>query len=382
VEVEEECEDLPPGLYAFPTCRTDTYAPGIRRYKPKFELWSDGATKERFIYLPPGSTIDTRNPDRWAFPVGTRIYKQFNVNGLKIETRVMIKEEAPASIDSWSMVSWAWNAEQDRAEPVNADPAVGRPNALGTQHDIPSMNQCKSCHTMVGPDPMDMTKTVPLDAVNGFGAIQLNHPTASFTLQELLERQLLVDEQRGGANVSTTNAVVPGDQDAVAALGYLHANCGHCHGGSAPKANLLLWTTVGHSSVTETPVFADVDATKPATSGSGAVCECLSSYISNLPDRTAYAWRLNAGHPELSAVVARMSVRNSAPDATPVISRQQMPPLGTERVDELGLKQVTRWIKSLDAVACESKTCTQPAPRPPAMMPAAAGAPAPAPTTP
>ena len=90
---------------------------------------------------------------------------------------------------------------------MDDDPAVGLPNALETQHDIPSMNQCKSCHTMVGTDPLDATKTVPLDAVNGFGAIQLNHVSAGFTLEELLERQLLVDRQRGGENVSRTNSV-------------------------------------------------------------------------------------------------------------------------------------------------------------------------------
>jgi hypothetical protein len=362
---EEACLHLPPGLFSGPTC--DTYAEGIRKYKPKFELWSDGAIKERFIYLPPGTTIDTSNPDRWSFPVETRLYKTFVVDGKKIETRVMTKTLEPASIDSWTMEAWAWNEAQDSVALVSPeDPDVGVRNALGTQHDIPSRAQCRSCHTMAG-----------LDAVNGFGALQLNHEAALFTLKELVERDLLVDSLRGGANVSVASALLPGDQDAQAALGYLHVNCGHCHGGAMPRANLMLWATVGHTSLTEMPIFQDSDANQ------GAVCECLGSYVSNLPDKTSYAWRLNAGHAEESAIVARMSIRNSQPDAAPpLITRQQMPPLGTDVIDELGVKQVTRWINSLDSVRCESKTCIPPLPRPPAMPAApAAGAAAPVPAT-
>jgi predicted neuraminidase len=63
----------------------------VRSYRPKYELWSDGSTKQRFIYLPPNTQIDTTNPDRWAFPQGTRLYKTFSIDGLRLETRVSEK---------------------------------------------------------------------------------------------------------------------------------------------------------------------------------------------------------------------------------------------------------------------------------------------------
>src|SRR5262245_27296145 len=44
-------------------------AAGIKTYKPRWELYSDGATKKRWIYLPPGTQIDTSDPDYWQFPV-------------------------------------------------------------------------------------------------------------------------------------------------------------------------------------------------------------------------------------------------------------------------------------------------------------------------
>ena len=53
---------------------------------PTEALWSDGAVKRRFIYLPPGTTIDTTNMDEWVFPVGTKFWKEFSVDGRKLRT--------------------------------------------------------------------------------------------------------------------------------------------------------------------------------------------------------------------------------------------------------------------------------------------------------
>src|SRR5690606_16017450 len=52
---------------------------GVRPYKPAHELWSDAAGKQRYVWLPPGKTIDVSNPDEWDYPVGTRFWKEFYV---------------------------------------------------------------------------------------------------------------------------------------------------------------------------------------------------------------------------------------------------------------------------------------------------------------
>src|SRR4051812_24839823 len=57
------------GLYRDP--RSEALADGVRPFTPRFASWSDGATKRRWIYLPPRTQIDTRDPDAWNFPVGT-----------------------------------------------------------------------------------------------------------------------------------------------------------------------------------------------------------------------------------------------------------------------------------------------------------------------
>jgi hypothetical protein len=106
-------------------------APGIRTYVPRWQLWADGATKKRWIYLPPGTKIDNSTPDRWEFPIGTKIWKEFALGGVRVETRYMVKLAAGSL--GWFMISYAWNQAQDEALPVSS----GRENANGTTHDIP-----------------------------------------------------------------------------------------------------------------------------------------------------------------------------------------------------------------------------------------------------
>src|SRR5262245_46418758 len=41
-------------------------------FAPQYPLWSDGATKRRWLYIPPGKSIDAARPDAWEFPTGTK----------------------------------------------------------------------------------------------------------------------------------------------------------------------------------------------------------------------------------------------------------------------------------------------------------------------
>src|SRR4051812_34870931 len=57
------------GLYA--DLRAGSVVEDVRPYRPSFALWSDGASKRRWIRLPAGARIDTSDMDAWRFPVGT-----------------------------------------------------------------------------------------------------------------------------------------------------------------------------------------------------------------------------------------------------------------------------------------------------------------------
>jgi uncharacterized Zn-binding protein involved in type VI secretion len=277
--------------------------------------------------LPPGTQVDTTDPDRWTFPQGTRIYKTFLLEGLRIETRVLEKVAAAAGIDSWTLIAYAWSADQLSASP--ADPN-GVTDALGTSHDIPAQTQCKSCHQM--PE---------LDAVNGFGAIQLNHRDAGFTLAELLARGLLVNGV-GAPNVSLAAARLPGDAVAQAALGYLHANCGNCHGGPMPRAGFALSSVIGTWRVADASAYRAADE-----------CQCLTRWTGRTDAADeAYTLRIAPGRAADSAVIARMSVRGMG---------EQMPPIGTSVVDTVAVAAVSAWIDALDPTLCDAATvCVAP----------------------
>lgn len=316
----EPCEG-PPGLYEAGAC--DVVAAGVRAYRPLFFLWSDGAAKERYIYLPPGTQIDTTDPDNWVFPDGTRIYKTFLRGGVRLETRVLEKHDAGIGPASWYMRAYAWNEAQTAVTEVQDADATIRENVLGTEHDIPSQAQCIECHSG------------SLDTSNSFSAIQLNHDLGGLNLQMLNDEALLTTP------IDVTEARVPGTEVEQAALGYLHANCGNCHRQTpgapgecltpACRSGLRMWVDVANG------VVQDTDTWTTAVDVRGTFFD---------PDAPTAVCRVHPGAPETSTVVFRMTARGDS---------SQMPPIGTEVNDPDGIDAVSAWISTLTST---STVCT------------------------
>jgi len=123
-----------------------------------------------------------------------------------------------------------------------------------------------------------------------------------------------------------TLRAVPGDADEQAALGYLHANCAHCHsptGGARPDTDIDLSLSVADLTVADTGAWQT------------AVAIPTRSWL-----RPEYPLRISPGDPGHSAIIVRMSARGDT---------DQMPPLATEHIDEHGLAILSTWIASLSA---------------------------------
>jgi hypothetical protein len=293
------------GLYA--DLASGTIAPGLVEYTPAYALWSDGAQKRRWLRLPPGTTIDTSDMDHWRFPVGTQFWKQFSRDGVRLETRLVEHvADTGAETDYW-MGAFLWLDDQSDAVFVED----GATDVHDTDHDVPSQVKCGTCHD-----------GEPGHALS-FSAVQLSKSGAAPTLSTLAAAGTLSVPPAAGADFSP-----PGSAVVKAALGYLHANCGHCHnpaGSARPDVDLMFRLDVG----ARTP-----EATATYRTAIGVALQYFHG--------GGLTTRVVPGDPATSAVSYRMSMRGLG---------VQMPPIATEHVDEAGLAAVTAWIESLAPAA-------------------------------
>ncbi len=278
----------------------------MQAFTPRFQLWSDGADKSRWVYLPECAVINTSDMNDWEVPVGTRLFKEFVVEGTRIETRLITR--SGAGPNDFIFASYVWNEDESEASLVDVN---GLTNAKGTAHDIPSEDACRRCHgshAAFGGRP---------SRALGLSAVQLSHDNGGLSLDSL------ANEGRLSAPAATA-IEVPGDANAQAALGYLHANCGHCHNSTSDRVkqvDLDLWLGAAHDSVESTAAFLSAVG-KP----------------NQLFNDQHVTGRIVAGDPSESAVSYRMGQRGN---------NAQMPPIASEVVDTAGRNLVDTWIGEL-----------------------------------
>jgi hypothetical protein len=305
------------GLYAdFDTLQV---RPEHLAFAPQYPLWSDGATKRRWISLPPGSAIDGSDPDAWVFPVGTRFWKEFSFNGQRVETRYLERK----ADGQWLYAAYAWSADGREAQLVPAKGKRGAyPFADGRSHTIPGVTDCKACH-QGGPSEILGFSTLQLSPERDPRAVHAEpQPEPGIDLRALVDRGLLVglpqklldDPPRIMAATATERA----------ALGYMHANCGHCHNDRGSLQNIALFLRHDMGAAAEPALASTVGqpVKKPAPGQS--------------PDAVL---RVEPGHPDRSGLMQRVSSRYPA---------LQMPPLGTVLIDDEAVSLLYRWIGERD----------------------------------
>ncbi len=286
-------------LQLYRDMKTKQLAPDVVPFEPRFKLWSDGAQKERFLVLPAGQSVDSSDMDHWFFPVGTMLFKQFSLGGKRLETR-LIERTGENRFDYW-MGSFVWNEDETDAV-FTRD---GAEDVGGTNHDVPSVTQCGTCHNGEA------------GRVLGFSAAQL----ASDPPQDGLRQ--LIDAGRISPAIPAPYSP-PGDEATSKALGYLHANCGHCHnpnGSARPDTDMVLRLALEESTPESTEIYRST------------VGVSLQNFLA-----AGFEYRVVAGSSTDSAIVYRMGERDG---------ETQMPPLGTELVDDDGIASVRAWIDSL-----------------------------------
>lgn len=304
--------------------QTGLYLPGRvgtvdernRGFSPQYPLWSDGAIKSRWVFLPPGTTIDTRDDSAWEFPVGTRFWKEFTFDGRKVETRLLWR----ATAARWVAVSYVWNEAQTDAV-LAAD--AGEPGVVALtanrRHSVPSVGDCLTCHgdSRTGPlgfNPLQLSTDRDPNAIHGEPL-----PPRALTLRTLVDEGRLSSTRNdlldAPPRIHTTSARTR------SLLGYLAANCGSCHRGDGEMAQQV-------PSMRYSELMRDGDAAALNLVGRSTRWQVPGA-------REGASVLIDPGTPEASAMLVRMRSRSPS---------SQMPPLGTVLRDQVAIDALSQWI--------------------------------------
>lgn len=293
---------------------------GVVPYDLNTPLFSDYATKYRFVWMPPGTAATYSDTEVFEFPKGTILSKTFAYPGADhgkqriIETRLLVKGDR-----GWVTLPYVWNEAQTEATlEVAADPETvnwvhpsGKRYAI--DYVIPNTNQCKGCHdrskvvTPIGPKARNLNK--------------------DFNYAEGRENQLTHWTKAGylkGAPSPEQAPKLPVWDDAASgtldarARAYLEVNCAHCHNPRGPANTTGLYLLAAQ---TDPMRFGLCKVPVSAGQGSG---DLLFDVVQ--------------GRPEESILVHRME------STTPKV---MMPELGRTLVHQEGLALIRQWIASM-----------------------------------
>ncbi|SHI21584.1 SO2930 family diheme c-type cytochrome [Ferrimonas marina] len=329
--MNEDCERLSQyGLFIDPTNPTqDPRTPG-QHYLLTTELFSDYASKYRFLYLPEGEQMSYQPESVLTMPVGTVLVKSFALpfdtaqrgagNETLIETRLLIHREA-----GWVALPYVWQSEGEAELSLPgalvAHQLTHQDQTLTFTYSVPSQAECKTCHQITQGD------TVRFQPI-GIKARLLNRPgpNSDNQLEDWLAKGWL-DQAPPREQIPTAPAL----EDSSASLtdrakGYLDINCAHCHraDGFASISGLRLGYFVNH-----TTMEYGICKQPPGYDGGAAGLD----------------YDIVPGNGEASILPYRMAQLDA---------KDRMPPIGRALIHDRAVELVMEWI---DAMPPELGAC-------------------------
>jgi putative heme-binding domain-containing protein len=289
------------GLFA--NVAAQTPSPGVFPYSINSPAWMDGAVGRRWLAIPSRERVQLINknaewPKESVWPKDSVLAKTLTLEKRKVETQILHWDGL-----SWNGYTYVWNEAQTDAALA---PAEGTEIDLGggRKWKVLGRATCLTCHNpwqgyALTVSPAQMEKS----------ALQ------AFQTWELLPAKM----------TQSRPLVNPYDEKAPLedrARSYLATNCGHCHrfgGGGAAKIILPYETPLAETNVDGVrPTLGTFDLTDPYL-----VC---------------------GQDPSRSALLFRMSK----------LGQGRMPHIGSDAVDEAGVRLIRRWIASLKEAPCEA----------------------------
>ncbi|MFZ5475929.1 MAG: hypothetical protein ACOZNI_04065 [Myxococcota bacterium] len=249
-------------------------------YTVRHPLWSDGAGKDRVLELPAGGVVRDG-----VYPDGTRVWKTFDAEGVRVETRVIEKRDG-----RWVPGVYVWEGD---AAALSDGRRVEVSLPSGDTYVVPSTQVCVECHEAT------RGREWPL----GLDAFQLGEEgiaALAGAFDPALEAPAVDDTLEGDVR------------------GYLHGNCAYCHQPGA-VANMV--------SVTQFDFRHDAEDL--------GVFDVVAQYWHANPNAENGLALVTPGSPDDSALVGILE----APD---------MPPLLVSEMDRDGVDLLRRWIGGME----------------------------------
>jgi uncharacterized repeat protein (TIGR03806 family) len=295
---------------------------GLIPYDLQAPLWSDGASKQRWMSLPVLGSIHVEDDGPWQVPEGTIFVKHFEMPldegqpavRRRLETRLLVAARA----GNFYGVTYKWNAAQTDAELVlsGATEQLAIVGSDGVEREqsyfYPGPRDCNYCHSASS------------GYVLGLRTRQLNHEhpyQADFhPVNQLVAWSGWGFLDRSFDNTATMLApqlANLADQDESLekrVRSYWDGNCSMCHAGEDGNVigwDARFWTPMEEQGLDQPPRNAGPD----------------------LPSRL-----IDPGEPKRSYIFLRADTA-----AAPL----RMPPLGRNRVDAAYVLLLQQWIESL-----------------------------------
>ena len=291
-------------------------------------LFTDYASKYRFVYVPEGASAAYRELAPFDFPVGTIIAKTFTIQAdLRdddsvqdiIETRLLINRAS-----GWKALPYIWNAEKTDAElsVIGGTQSVswididGEPRS--TDYVVPNSNNCENCHGQdellpIGPKARLLNKDYDYA---GMSENQLRH---------WMEAGILVGVPDDTDSIDT----IPLEGDTTASLdsrarGYLDINCAHCHSpiGAGDTSGLFLEYP--------RPFGFEVGECKPPVAAGEGSGDLDYAIVPGDADASIMPFRMDSNEPAIA-----------------------MPEIGRSIIHTEGLALIRDWINAMEPLACD-----------------------------
>jgi uncharacterized repeat protein (TIGR03806 family) len=307
---------------------------GVIPYDLNTPLFSDYASKYRFVWMPPGTAAVYNEDGPFEFPVGTILVKTFafpedgRSGEKRIETRLLVH-----SSKGWVALPYVWSDDQsDATLQLVPDPVpVKWTDKAGRRHEfayvMPNANECRECHDNnkvllpIGPKARNLNRDY--DYADG-RANQLTYWAKLGYLKgaptpEQAPRAARWDDSASGSLDDRARA-------------YLDNNCAHCHqpGGTAGYTGVdFRQTRTAHV----TPIDARTLGQCKAPNSAGNVGGRFYDIVPGRPDDSILVYRLASVAPKVS-----------------------MPAIGRAVVHEEGLALMREWIAGMGGKCANGKS--------------------------